>query len=345
MDLRHVTIQVTGLPALHALVNRLLQSGYRAEPWHVALSAHDVAVRDASSSHAITSVHGAIRTEAAGSEVKLDLVGADAETAPAGADGSPTLRFVRIRESGTPAGGFELHSGAWAVPCAWLFALSGELPGLASSRFQGSLAANEDEAGWHLDVRGRLTGIDLGELIGRQFSHEWQGTADVTIRSVHIDAGRLSTAEFEIAGGPGHIGGSLAVAAIASLGCTSSYRTLPEQMLAYRQLAASVRIDPQGQLVMTGQCAGTPGTILASSDGKPLLTQPAKQPQPVLNVVHALVGMNDPLVPATPQTAQLLRVLPLPQSGTPLRNPAQSDVESSGAIDRSAKRPAEPRNR
>lgn len=319
LDLSGVAVEAVALPDLHALLGRMLRLAHNADQWQMAIAARDVTVRDATATHSFTSVRGTIRAAAAGSEAKIELAPADAAGAPAAGadDAAPTLRVVRHRESGASTGGLELHTGPWHVPCAWLFALSGDLPGLAASRFQGSLWANEDQAGWHLAVRGRLAGVELGDLVARPFAHRWQGLADVHIRSAHVDDRRLSEAELEIAGGPGRIGGSLVAAATASLGCGSGYPRAPDdQAITYRQLAATVRIDQQGQLVITGQCPGTPGTILTASDGKPLVIQPRQQPQPVLNVVHALVGTDTPLVPATPLTAQLLRVLPLPQTGT-----------------------------
>jgi hypothetical protein len=150
-------------------------------------------------------------------------------------------------------------------------------------------------------------------MIGDSFPHKLAGRAAVDLRTVAFSAGRILQADGQFAAGPGVISRSLLLAAVDSNLAveTEELESVAERLITYDELAFEFAIDDEG-LTVTGSCDEPLAGSMLTKDGTALLTQPEKQPVPVVALVHALVPQNTVQVPMTRETELLLRVLPLP---------------------------------
>lgn len=195
-----------------------------------------------------------------------------------------------------------------------------DLTGLlgADATFQGTLAIDEEEGQYGCQAAGVLADIDLERLIGRRFPQHIVGRATIEIKRVRLESGRLVEAMGVIRSPLGEIGGSLLLAAVDMLGCQPGAAPAGKLPFAsgrndeYRNLALSFRIDERGLLLTSLSSAQPAGALLLNKRGTAILTSPMDGPVPLVQLVRALSPASDLLVPATKETSQLTRWLPLP---------------------------------
>lgn len=189
------------------------------------------------------------------------------------------------------------------------------------ARFRGSLWIDEDEQGRRGDLTGVLSDVDLAALVTARFPHVLTGQATLEIERARIEQGRLTEAAGQLHCEQGVVGSSLLASAVESLGCRTDRLTsdrTPVDTLSYRRFFLRFALDRQG-LRLAGVPRGPDaGAIFIDASGRPLLSEPARQPLPLVALVRALVPPSQTHVPATQETAALVPWLPLPPVVPPL---------------------------
>lgn len=188
---------------------------------------------------------------------------------------------------------------------------------------------------------GELSGIDLTSLISQRFEHGLSGQAKLTIAEVTIEASRLSQARGTlVVERGGRISRSLLAAAEEHLQLTASLRAEETDSVAYRRLSLGFELTAD-QLRLTGVADASQAGIVMTADSGPLLSAPEDHRAPAVALVRTLVPDGQVQVPASQQTAVLLRLLPLrasePQmargsSHTPTRLVPGSRAERAGGV-------------
>jgi len=151
------------------------------------------------------------------------------------------IQLGRNRQSVPPSAGFRLFTGDAPLPCRLL---GKGLPALGRcgprSTFQGEVTGRELEGGWHSDLVGRLSNIDLGGLLADYPPLQLTGTGQLTLTMAQFRQGRLEVAGGEFSAGPGSINRALLTAASQrlSLPCNVEAAAAADP-LPYRQLAFS----------------------------------------------------------------------------------------------------------
>jgi hypothetical protein len=240
------------------------------------------------------------------------------------------IRIERDRKASPPTTNVELHTGGGSLPCEVLCTLLGMKSDSLGPKatFRGSLWAKDTVGGWEGELSGQLAQLDLGRLVTNQFPHHLSGTANVTIQKGVVKQGRLEEAEGSFTAGPGVVGRSLLFALFDNLHWEPG-RLAEEsaELNPYEQFAFSFVLSKKG-LVFGGQCRdGLPGAMIETRSG-PLLLEPKEQPQPVLNLIRALVPASEVQVPASHESHWLLEHLLLPQLVAPVE---AEGANSSGA--------------
>jgi hypothetical protein len=294
------------LERLAALLHEhvLLRAGEVSAP--VQLAAASVELSDESRSESILDVRSAIDARADRTELLLEF-----RTPLAAADQRVRVRFVRNRQLDPPATGWELHTDAGGLPCSvalnWLPALShlGD-----RCVFQGSVWCEQHPAGWEAELRGVFRQVDLDQLITRQFPHKLSGAATLALHRCQVHAGQVTQAQGRLSCESGVVSQSLLDAAEQSLGVTQHARVADDGLLEYQRLALDFSLSAAG-LVLAAP--GTPGNSLLADSQGPLLSLRDTAPRSCLSLVQLLVPQVDLQVPATRETAAIVRALPLPQ--------------------------------
>lgn len=221
------------------------------------------------------------------------------------------FRLVRNRQLDPPATGWELHTGATPLPC---LAAARWLPALARlgepSSFTGSVWAELTASGWNAEVRGTFQELDLDQLVTGSFPHKLSGMATVQIDRCMLKSGRISEIAGQIEATHGVISASLLNAASAALQLQQREGDDLTMLTPYDKLALSFALDADG-LTVQG-LADSHGAVLLDSGGTLVLSRNVT-PLPPLALVRLLVPDSRLNVPATKETALLVRMLPLPQ--------------------------------
>ena len=280
-----------------------------------------------------------IHTSSFESEALLSITpaatGAIAEADQGSSADKILLRLTRTRSSqGLLTSEWELRTNKHAIPCAWLTALAGELPGLEQSYFRGSCRAQVAGTDSQLAVLGSFWGVDIGSLANRCLDQAVEGKVDIELTEpAQIRAGRLVYLQARIAGGAGRISRPLLGTLSNSLGCSANYESPgSDGLVPYERLALDMRINEQGQLALAGRCTNHSGAVLVDREGRTLLSapRPELQPQSVLNLVRGLGGASEAQIPATSSAAFLFDRLPV--AAAPAAKPAVLEArQRSGA--------------
>lgn len=184
--------------------------------------------------------------------------------------------------------------------------------------FQGTITIDEDANRWVCQATGVLAEVDLERLVARRFPHHLTGRATIDLTRARLEAGRVIEAAGTLRSPSGTVGSSLLAAAADWLGCqprSTPAGTLPYEPGRndqYRDLALVFQIDEQGIALNSSPSAQPPGALILSRRGAALLTAPIDGPVPLVQFVRALAPESELLVPATKETSQLVRWLPLP---------------------------------
>jgi hypothetical protein len=128
-------------------------------------------------------------------------------------------------------------------------------------------------------MAGQFQGVDLGRVAQAGFAPEVRGTADIAVRKLRFQQGRIEEVSGLIVGGPGLLGRG-----VPNM-LTSNLHLTPVQQIAlingpinYDRLSLEFWVDSQG-VSLAGHCEGVPGAIVAAN-GQPILLQPDSHAPP-----------------------------------------------------------------
>jgi len=302
------------------LVSRYLEREWATAPAQVQLAANTVTLRIGEERQTIADVRGRLHRGEPSCEAELAFRIEGAE------DGSMAkLSAVRATEQGPAVTTLSFDTGGIALPCRVFAPLFDAVDPLGpESRFAGTVRAALSGDDWRGEVAGSLEHVELDRLVTARFPHTLDGIAQVDSLKCVFAGGRVTAAAGEVRGGKGRVSRSLLQAGSEWLGLRGFDPGLPhsagpttEQMAFFHRLAFDFMITPDG-LVLTGRCTEQPGAMLVDST-RVFWTQPAVQPQPVVNLVRVLVPQSEVQVPATAETETLLRHLPLAEIVRPTR--------------------------
>ncbi|MDY0168048.1 MAG: hypothetical protein RBS80_15980 [Thermoguttaceae bacterium] len=297
---------------LYQVLSRAMQGQMGPSPLDVRWTADELTLGEGERAIRLAGFSGGTQSHPAGVQAQLQFRLADG----AGAGAEPAhIEILRNRQASPADLELKLYTGAVALPCR-LLAVG--LPALGplgpQSQFRGYLQADRTPQGWRGELTGYFSDVDLGRIVRERFAQHLTGAGQVTVERVRFNGGRVEEAWGSATIGPGTISRRLLDAAVEQMGLIQNAPpTDRDDPLAYRQLAANWRLSADG-LSIQGRCpAAGPGTLLAGTEPWQI-GEPVAQPVPVAALVRTLVPDGLPEVPAAPQTAWLLRHLPLPES-------------------------------
>jgi hypothetical protein len=171
----------------------------------------------------------------------------------------------------------------------------------------------QQPSGWRGEVRGVFRQVDLEQVVTRQFPHKLSGSANLSLQRCRLAAGRITEMTGRLESDGGVVSRSLLDAAEQALGLRQHTRSSDAALLRYQQLDVAFQLDRSG-LVLT---ATLPDRALLRDGHGPLLSQRGEGIRSSVDLVHLLVPRAETQVPATRETAALLRTLPLPRVSMP----------------------------
>jgi len=228
---------------------------------------------------------------------------------------TPAELTVIRRRQGTARGSVvQFSTGSTPLACSLVTSV---WPAVArfgkSCEFQGRIFVPDQVGPWHAQLDGRLTRIDLDQLVSQQFPHVLTGMADAQFELIAGADGRIEKALGTITAHDGIVSRSLLQSAATHLHVRAHLESAEgdEKLLPYQDLSANVAISAQG-LVLQGAVAEVPGALIVDSTQRVMLQEPTIGRQNVANLARALVPQSEVQVPATLETAGLLSLLPIP---------------------------------
>lgn len=208
-------------------------------------------------------------------------------------------------------------TGSASVACRALAALWPPVVRLgAACEFRGDWSWSSAGLDRQLALRGELTAVDLDALVSEQFPHRLSGTAHVQIQQATVRQGRLSELRGIITAGEGMLSASLLAAAVEHLKLASTRSLIespPAAAIPFQRLHVDFHLDG-AHLTLRGSADPSQSGVLLTSEGRSLLAAPADHRVPAVALVRMLVPEADYQVPATRQTAILVRLLPVPDA-------------------------------
>ncbi len=226
------------------------------------------------------------------------------------------LRVVRNRQLDPPATGWELHTGAAGLPCSLVTAWLPQLEHCGTDcTFQGSVWTEQASGAWNAEAAGVLGQLDLDALVSDHFPHKLSGLAELSLKRLLIRQNQVAVATGELHSLGGVVSLSLLDAVQQHLGMRQHPRPGDANRLTYNELSLQFAIN--GQILAIAPLqevdrATAVAAILSDSRG-PLLSVYQPVELPPLALVQALAPQAELQVPATRETASLLRLLPLPE--------------------------------
>lgn len=310
-----------GAAALYQLLSRAMQGQFGRAPLDVRWTADELTVGEGGETVALADLSGHVQSHPDGVKAQMRFRLADAAAAdPA------HVEVHRNRSTSPPGLELKLYTGAAPLPCrllaTWLPAFEALGP---ECRFRGYVQAGRTTDGWHGELTGHFADVDLGRLARERFAQPFAGLGQVTVERARFAGSRVEEATGGVSVGPGAIGRALLHSATAKMSLVQS-TPLParDDPVPFRQLAAAWHVDADG-LRLEGRCSSAgPRTLLAGVEPWQV-AEPVVQPLPVAALVRALSPDLPAEVPATPESAWLLRHLPLPEadSETAVRRSAE----------------------
>lgn len=172
------------------------------------------------------------------------------------------------------------------------------------------------------ELFAKVDGIDLSRVVSEQFPHRLNGQGTLTLDRAVLKEGRLEGMRGTLVSEGGRISRSLITAAAEHLLLRAE---LPRDdgSITYERLAIGFAMTGE-HLTLSG--ARGDDVVLAAPDGESLLTVPANHDVSALALVRMLVPDSQVQVPATKQTASLLRWLPIPSIDPPASTARSSHV-------------------
>ncbi len=304
-------IEASAFEHVVTLLDRILRQHSGRPEVEVRLTAEHLTLLDEESPQRLVEFQGSVQRLAEGTQAVAGFRLSESD-----ASDPVRVRLVRNRQTLPPSNGFELDTGGGSIPCRMLgLGLKGIAALGPQATFQGYVWATQSPGtDWDADVTGQLRDVDLRRLTADRLPHHLDGLGQLTVQAARVRQGRLQEASGMLVAGPGYIGRSLIQAAVERLQLRpGTVAKQPGELVPYEQLALAYYLDASG-IQLQGRCTATvPGAILVDQSGW-LLGAPQSQPQPLVALLQTLDPSATPEVPATHQTAWLIRHLPFPQT-------------------------------
>ena len=328
------SLESSGLPDLCRTVNdRLLQG---QTPLNIRWLPRDAILKGDSSGQTLAQLSASFQSDAAGSRFEMAFL------LPGQAERDQPIRVgaSRTDEQNAAVTRWQVNSAGQSLPC-WIAApLAPEIACLGREcAFRGELFVTHAEEQWRSELAGTLAGVDLDALVTENFPHQFSGAATVNVERAVFERGRLTELRGQVHADRGAIGASLLAAAADHLKLepgSDVAKLAPTASVAYSHLAIDFEISGAWLSVAGNADPKQPGTLLANRNGM-LLRAPHDHAVTTAGLLRTLVSDSEHQVPATQQTAALVRMLPLPDvspaaqrmpSHTPTRlSPAAAQVE------------------
>jgi hypothetical protein len=223
------------------------------------------------------------------------------------------LRLIRNRQIDPPTTAWELHTGDTPLPCSlatpWIEAAA-RLG--AGSTFQGKLWAEQGQDDWTAELSGTFRHLQLERLVTSQFPHKLSGEGELKLKRMNVRRGRIIDLNGDLRARDGVVSRSLLTAARDELRLTLRDPMDDASLFRYKQLEVGFTLDNAG-MVLVGSADPAAG-MLCDEQGA-LLSGGGDVLSP-LALLRMLVPQHHVHVPATQETASLVRMFPLPQSST-----------------------------
>ncbi|MGY8767319.1 MAG: hypothetical protein ACKVH8_02650 [Pirellulales bacterium] len=183
--------------------------------------------------------------------------------------------------------------------------------------FQGKIDWTQHEQNTQTEISGVFSDIELGPMLNSRsaHSHYIAGQANLYLEQFQLHNNHIQSAHGWLIGSEGQISLSLVLSAQTHLGVQPVFQTNAGGGLLrrYTKLGIEFRIA-KNQLSLKGFCEDfSSDTILAGLESS-LVLEPTQSWQPVVSVIPALSSDSGFTVPATAQSAILLRWLASPSS-------------------------------
>lgn len=229
-------------------------------------------------------------------------------------DAGDELRLVRSAGPDAPGGvAWEVEAAcARPIPLSILAAVAGDRPvaGLslgATATVEGSLTASRGAGAWRGHARGRVQGVDLAActaaLPGRA-----SGAAELVVRGLDWDDGRLLNGVVELRAGPGRVEQRLLDALVSVAGCRPGVAFAGGGAVerGFTATACEFAIDGRG-VEVRGLDRGDGAVVVA--DQAVVLHQPAAAVAPE-RIAWLLAPPTAVYVPSAGSGGWLLSILP-----------------------------------
>ena len=302
-------VQQQRLQRLMTLLHEHVLVRARGQQPLVQWQAEQVTLTDGEHAESLLNVFGALDACPEGAEAFCEF---RATTMPE--DQCVRLRWVRNRQVSPHATGWEVHVPASGIPCALAWGWFPSLQALGTDCvFQGSAWSEQRGTSWETELSGQFRQVDLDQCVTRSYRHKLSGWATVTFNELRFRDDRVVTAEGRLHSEGGVVGKSLLEKAVQvwNLDCTPHQDDA--QYLAYEQLTLDFTLQASGLTL------GAPESAVMSDKVGPVVRLRDNQPRSATSLVQLLAPPSTLQVPATRETANLIRMLPLPeQAPTPV---------------------------
>ena len=309
-----------------AVGQRILES--RQKPSTVWIGPCNVLVRSKEQEQSLERLGAEIRFSADQTELKLSW---QLPGAPSAGD-LIRLAATRDRSTASTVARYRLDTGNQAVPCWLAEAVVPELAGLGREcQFRGTMEFWDAAGKAAGQLAGTLSQVDLDSLVTERFGHQLSGLATVRIERGLIEDGRLIELRGTIRASGGAISRSLVQAAAEHLGLNAADPAKgggTDENVAVRQLAIEYELSGAALRLRGAADAQQKDVLLMAASG-PLLTSPPKHSVAAVALLRTLLPDREYQVPATRQTAALVRLFPVPDassvrpSETPIHTPTR----------------------
>ncbi len=234
----------------------------------------------------------------------------------------PARLFVqRNRQVAPPATIWEFRTGSAALPCLVVRDVVTPLDSLGTeATFRGTIWGSPGETGWDLDVQGQFEHVNLDQLITTRFPHKLSGESRFTLNRAEVRGGRTQHLSGTLTSSRGVVSRTLLLASAdwMKTGLANHVSEADADLIAYQQMSIAFEIDQNG-LRVCGQCGDKASkVIMTDSAGDPMVIS-STLPLPVVSLVRVLAPDSEIQVPASRETSDLLRALPVPSIVRPAR--------------------------
>lgn len=252
------------------------------------------------------------------------------------------LAATRDRSAVSTVARYRLDTGNQAVPCWLAEAVVPELAGLGREcQFRGTVEFWDAAGKAAGQLTGTLTQVDLNSLVTERFGHQLGGLATVRIERGLMEDGKLIELRGQIQARDGAISRSLLQAAAEHLRLNVADHAMAggaDEIVAFRQLEMEFQISGAA-LRLRGAADGQQEGVLLMAASGPVLTSPPKHSVAAVALLRTLLPDREYQVPATRQTAELVRLFPVPEASSV--RPSETQIHTPTRLMPAATQPAQ----